>query len=306
MSNYPSRNCPVCDGAESRSLGPLRDHLSHEAFDLHECVGCGHWYLKDPPPPERMAGYYRNYAGEVMRGRPSGFFLALQRWRLTRDLAELRAMLRPGARVLDFGTGDGALCECLVHLGYQAKGLDYYPASDWPLTQIPYESVDLNRHALPEPIFRFPDGRLPDAVVIRHVLEHLHAPKNVLKTLNGLGIPHVLVVVPNVGSRLRRLCGTNWAYWDPPRHLSHFSFSALEALAGQAGYKVTVKRTYGIDEVFFSLFRLGLLRRPGPASAIPPWVRWCNPKGFLAAVSSSIAAAFGNTVCLCLLEQDRA
>jgi SAM-dependent methyltransferase len=285
----------------------LRDHVSHERFELHRCLDCDGLYIRNPPTPERISSYYENASGRVMHKPPGRLFSMLQRIQFLRDVRPLLKRLSPGSRILDLGAGDGALCRFLAQWGYAVQAVDFYPASEWGKAEIPYRSADLNGDRL-----RSDDllcgGEMPDAIILRHVLEHLFEPYKVLKLFHDHGINHVLIVVPNADSKFARWLGTNWYYWDPPRHLTFFNPKTLARLAARAGYQVREHKTYGIDEIVSSYFRAKMLEGgPTPSQqGRDRLLKHFNPKSPMAAVSSSLAAFTTSTVCWCLLERSHA
>src|SRR5262245_23970273 len=53
--------CPACDGSEH---APFVDVYG---FAYHECSGCGHLFLVNPPAPEAIADLYRKAGTEQAR-----------------------------------------------------------------------------------------------------------------------------------------------------------------------------------------------------------------------------------------------
>lgn len=212
----------------------LRDHFSHESFELHHCLDCGGIYIKNPPTPERITSYYENVSGQVMHKPPGRLFSRLQRIQFLRDVRPLLKRLRSGSRILDLGAGDGALCQFLYERGYIVQAVDFYPESEWARPSIPYRSSNLNGDRIYAGDILCNDA-LPAAVIMRHVLEHLFEPYKVLRLLHDQGVQYVLIVVPNVDSAFAHWFGSNWYYWDPPRHLTFFNQKTLTRLAARAG-----------------------------------------------------------------------
>ena len=65
----------------------------------------------------------------------------------------------------------------------------------------------------------YPDGVF-DAVIMRHVVEHFHSPRSVLKRSADHLRPGGLIFIstPNFDSLDRRVFGANWYDYDTPRH----------------------------------------------------------------------------------------
>src|SRR5262249_7159656 len=136
---------------------------------------------------------------------------------------------------------------------------DLAPADEWRHREIPY--VEL------EPGWEFAKvveatGR-PSALVLRHVLEHVHAPRRLLERAHASGARVIDVTVPNFDSRLPPRLGGGWIFWDPPRHMTYFTPATLQAAAAYAGYEVSYLETYGIDELITSAYRAFELKALG-------------------------------------------
>jgi hypothetical protein len=300
--------CPICGGCETSLVRAVRDPWSWEDFRVHRCTSCTGMFLADPPAPERMAAYYSNLFGDLMHGEPNPLFRRLRGIALARDVAVLLRRLPRRARILELGPGDGALCIYLADRGYRVEARDLIDPGSWRFPGIPYRKANLNGGFL-----RADDlvcgEEMPDAIVMRHVLEHLHEPSKVLSLFHSAGILYVLVVVPNVDSPFARWFGGYWTMWDPPRHLLYFNATSLDRLARRCGYRVAKQRTYGIDEIVTSAFRWALIRTGAvrmdrvAAGSIPLWLKILHPKGHLAGLSSAAMSPIGNTMLRCLMER---
>lgn len=290
--------CPVCGADAPRDGIALRDHMSPETFSATLCGACGTRYLVDPPPPDRIGEYYDTDAGAAMHQRPGRVFRALRDRRLGSDLAPLLARLQPGEAVADVGTGDGSVADLLRRRGVPVLAMDVYPPEQWGLPEIPFRTIDLAGQLPAGDAWALPDGRRPAGAVLRHVLEHVHRPVDLLRTMREAGVRHVLVIVPNVEARLVRRFGTDWYYWDPPRHLTFFSADTLRLAAQNAGFDVGFLRTYGLDELATSAHRRALIRR-GPDSRLALALR---PTGPIAGAASILQAPIGDTVLHAVLD----
>jgi SAM-dependent methyltransferase len=88
--------------------------------------------------------------------------------------------------------------------------------------------------------------RFFDYITMSQVLEHIHDPVGLLISFrlilkdNG----QIIIGVPNVESRLRKIYNRRWLNWHVPYHINHFSKKSLRLLAERAGFKVTKICTY--------------------------------------------------------------
>jgi len=249
--------CPVCESLHSTNLHSIFDHESGEVFGLSQCKQCSLCWVTNPPLPGDLWRYYTSTMGQSMRKQPSSLFTKLRRFRLGSDIKSASAVLSVGESVIDFGTGDGSLALELLQLGYRTEARDMYPIEDWSRPQILYKQVNVS---VPVPDDFLVDGEPAKLVIMRHVLEHSPFPVELLETMKKAGVQYVVAIVPNVQSLFRKLTKENWYFWDPPRHLFHFSDRSLLAIAERVEIEVDSIKHYGIDELLSSFNRYRRVR----------------------------------------------
>jgi hypothetical protein len=292
--------CPVCDADVPEPRLVLRDYQSAEQFAAVTCGVCGAVYLEDPPTPEAIGRYYETSAGAQMHSKPGPLFTAMRDRRFAKDLKPLLTRLADDAPIADLGTGDGSVAEHLQRKGRTSLGLDVYPASEWRHPDVPYRQISFSGPGLSAADLAV-GGRQARGAVMRHVLEHVHRPADVLSSLRTAGVTHVQVIVPNVASRLAGPLGSAWYYWDPPRHLTFFTASTLRRCAGRAGFRVDALGTYGLDELATSAHRALLVRGGARAERL---ARVLRPTGPIAGAASVLQGPVGDTVLHAVLVAD--
>lgn len=267
--------CPTCGCGRGRRHISAPDLLSPERTEWRfaRCCGCGFIYLNPRPTREDIARYYPetryySFAEEAHYKPPSegtlkralrdfilhehlgypqlgpadnlpraGSALGRSLWRwLTLPLASRFSYALPwreGGRLLDVGCGSGESLAVQRELGWQVKGIEISP-----------QAVRFGRERLGLDIF---EGTIEDAqfaeesfdlISFNHSLEHMHDPAAALKRAHALlrkgGM--LRVGVPNGDALGAGLWGRCWRGYDPPRHLSVFTYGALAALLRQAGF----------------------------------------------------------------------
>ncbi|MCC6953226.1 MAG: class I SAM-dependent methyltransferase, partial [Deltaproteobacteria bacterium] len=248
--------CPLCGTLAATNLREVSDHDTGETFLIVRCTNCDHQFLSPAPRVEELERYYQSeLTGGAMRRPPSDFVRGLQRIGLRRETALLRTLVQPHGGIVDLGAGDGALVQMLAESGYRAGACDFYPQEQWPGGSLPYAQVDLHGGRLTVADIHRPLGGAPAAVILRHVLEHLHEPQKVLSTIAESGARFIQITVPNAASPMARWFGSNWYYWDPPRHLQFFTPQTLRAACESSGFRLRASGTAGLDEVVTSLHR---------------------------------------------------
>ncbi len=162
------------------------------------------------------------------------------------DRPELRALVPAGARrVLDVGCGAGALGAALrAERGIEVVGVELDPGAAARAAERLDRVVEADLEAIVE--LPFEPGAF-DAIVFGDVLEHLHDPHRLLRSLRPwLADDGALVCsIPNVGHWsvvLPLLVEDRWRYEDAGlldrTHVHFFTLGEAVAMLGECGFAV--------------------------------------------------------------------
>jgi SAM-dependent methyltransferase len=195
-----------------------------------------------------LAAAYGYTDGVPAGARLSARFLYLQPlW--VRDLARSIAYLKcvRGGRLLDVGCGDGRFITDMQALGWNAEGIEVDPQA---VAEARRRGLRVQCGSLTHLHF---DDACFDAVVLNHVLEHVHDPGKLLRECCRILRPggQFRVFVPNAGGLGHRQFGRNWGGLDPPRHLYHFTPQALRVLIARAGFRARVWVSSAADRYLY-------------------------------------------------------
>ncbi|HNT38930.1 MAG TPA: methyltransferase domain-containing protein [Rubrivivax sp.] len=171
------------------------------------------------------------------------------------SLSVLAAMVPAGARVLDLGTGSGALGRLLQQRGCRVDGLTISSA-EYHLARDAYqrlELLDLEDEAWAQ---RFEAGGY-DCIVCADVLEHLREPQRVLQACAGLlrAGGRLLASIPNVAyaGMIVELMHGDWKYGPEGlldrTHLRFFTRRSFSRLLEDEGWQV--ERVEPIDATWY-------------------------------------------------------
>ncbi len=223
------RRCNSCGGSLVRGLEAVRDPQSLETFEIQSCASCGLGHTS--PIPADLGAYY----GEAYYGKRHSF---TDRYCLARRLRILAGATPAKGALLDIGCGDGNFLGAAIAAGWKGVGTDIGGAAENARKAglDVFGSLDeVRSEALPAAKGAF------DAVTMWHTLEHFTDPKGTLEGARSLlaNDGTLIVAVPDAAGLQASLFKGSWFHLDVPRHLYHFSRSALESLLGRAGFTVT-------------------------------------------------------------------
>lgn len=196
---------------------------------------------------------------------------------VARDTALLSVANLPpgrGRRLLDVGSGSGDFLLRMRARGWNVLGVEPDPVA---AASARAKDLDVRDGMLADAAF--PDDTF-DAIVLSHVIEHVHDPVALLRECGRVLRPGGVLVLmtPNLRSVGHRRFGADWRGLEPPRHLHVFSVSSLAACVRAVGLTVSEVRTSarlvrGIWWVSESIRHGngGRRRAPGIASYAASW-----------------------------------
>ena len=229
----------------------VKDHsVSGEVFELRHDTELDLLVTHPQPSAEALPKYYESddYISHT-DGKRSLFEKA---YHFVKDIAlknklDLIASLQPGkGRLLDIGAGTGDFLNAAKQAGWHTTGIE------------PSEKA----RAIAERkgvTFVTDLGQLEDhsfdVITMWHVLEHVPNLEHQIAELKRLLKPTgtILVAVPNFRSHDAKHYGAFWAAYDVPRHLWHFSKTAIEKLFATQDLKLADVLPMKFDAFYVSL-----------------------------------------------------
>jgi 2-polyprenyl-3-methyl-5-hydroxy-6-metoxy-1,4-benzoquinol methylase len=239
------------------TLFPARDFITGHDFKVAQCAECGFAVTTPQPTVEEIASYYPSgYYGAVEQRRFPHIVEKLQNALYTLRVREIEAVANSGpGSVLDVGCGRGVLLQEFRRRGWKVQG-----------TELSEEAASYARQTLKIPVqigsletLHFPTNHF-DAVILWHVLEHVHNPQALLAEINRILKPDgvLLISVPNFGSFEARISKDKWFHLDVPRHITHFSETTVEEALNGNGFDVRHKSGFAPEYDLFSFIQSAL------------------------------------------------
>jgi 2-polyprenyl-3-methyl-5-hydroxy-6-metoxy-1,4-benzoquinol methylase len=249
--------CPVCGGAKFEFFLDAIDHTATgESFRLNQCTDCRLILTNPRPTQETIEKYYISDRYISHTGGGSTLFDRIYRtvrnYTIDQKLSLIKKYKEPGS-LLDYGCGTGEFLKGAITKGWSASGVE--PSS----TARARINAGINIYRGLSDV----KGKY-DIITLWHVLEHVHELNPTLTTLRSLLNPGgmLFVAVPNSSSYDASHYGAQWAGYDVPRHLWHFTKKPMIKLLSNHGLNVRQIRGMKFDSYYVSLLSENY-RHPG-------------------------------------------
>lgn len=194
--------------------------------------------LYTDPVPEELAKYYEseNYIShtDAKRSFVDRIYQMVKYWSVRSKMNLVESHVVGKKVLLDIGAGTGDFLLYAKKRGWSVSGIETNSSA-----RALAKAKDLD-------LFKERPGGLipkPTAISLWHVLEHLPDPKEYLKwihtQLEEQGI--LIIAVPNFKSWDAEHYQSDWAAYDVPRHLWHFSKKSILELTNQHFFVEDIK-----------------------------------------------------------------
>ena len=223
-------NCPVCNSTQTSLFLECKDNtVSRETFQIVQCDLCGFKFTNPRPEEDKLGVYYKSEDYVSHSNTKKGFinstYQSVRKYTLLKKLQLISKYYKSG-KILDIGCGTGEFLNTCKNAKWETIGIEPDPdarkmAADNFGLDIRQESAlkDLTEHSF-------------DIISMWHVLEHVPRLNERIEELKRLIKPNgiIIIAVPNCNSLDAKIYKENWAAYDVPRHLYHFTPKDIELL----------------------------------------------------------------------------
>lgn len=248
-------NCPVCGSERIGYCLTAKDHtVSLQDFEIWHCEACSFRFTQNIPAPAEIGAYYRseNYISHsnTQIGLVNRLYHFARKFTLyqKKQLLQNAVHLQSG-KLLDIGAGTGAFCNYMKQAGWNVTGLE----PDTVARRVAKEIHQVNLLEI-EALFELPAASF-DAITLWHVLEHVHELDAYMQQIRKILKPNgrIFIAVPNYTSLDALQYQENWAAYDVPRHLYHFSPHSMQVLLEKHQLHLTKMHPMWFDSLYVSL-----------------------------------------------------
>ncbi|MBD8389404.1 class I SAM-dependent methyltransferase [Dysgonomonas sp. BGC7] len=247
--------CPVCGNKATTPFLTCKDYLaSHEIFDIYKCNRCGFAFTQDFPSEEAIGRYYDAPAYVSHSDTHKGIINMLYHW--ARKIA-LRSKAKMVCRyagdkkgmLLDIGSGTGYFLNKMKERKWVVTGIEKSETA----RNYTKQKFNINCQAS-DYLYEIP-CKTKDVITMWHVLEHLEHLNSVMDHLQGIlkDDGTLIIALPNKSSFDAAYYKENWAAYDVPRHLWHFSPADFEHLAKRHHFEIIATKPMYFDAFYISM-----------------------------------------------------
>jgi SAM-dependent methyltransferase len=247
-------HCPVCNSAHINPLLTVKDHsVSKEEFVVWQCSDCSLRFTQDVPDETSIGRYYQSTDyishSNTNKGLVNQLYQKVRNYTLNQKANLIIGQTVKKGKILDLGAGIGAFLHTMKEKGWEISGIE-------PDAGARQQAKNLFDIELPgtDALHQFPQNSF-DAITLWHVLEHVHQLHSYIERLKTLLKPEgkLFIAVPNYESLDSSIYKNDWAAYDVPRHLYHFTPGAIEVLMKQHGLRLSDKKPMWFDSFYISL-----------------------------------------------------
>ncbi len=248
-------NCPVCNSTAIKHFSTVKDfNVTGEDFEIFECTMCTLRFTQNIPGPEDMGPYYSSADYVSHTDTKKGFINRAYHWVRNYTIKSKKKLIEKTTRkssgtLLDIGAGTGTFVAAMQDAGWQVLGME-------PDDTARANALEKHSIILQHPTFLFElENKRFDVITLWHVLEHIHRLQDYIqvfhRTLKDDG--YLIIAVPNYTSNDAQHYKEQWAAYDVPRHLYHFSPKSMQKLMYLNGFEVMSVKPMWFDSFYVSL-----------------------------------------------------
>lgn len=252
MSYERLEHCPICSKTEFKNFIVVTDNaVSKESFVIVECENCSFKFTNPRPDAQSIEAYYESEEYISHSNTKTGIInraYHVVRSITTKQKVELINRYAPAkGSIMDYGCGTGIFLAACKKDGWEVRGIE-------PNTRA-REAASAETGEIIASGLQDVQGEKFEVITLWHVLEHIHKLNETMsQLLESLQEDGTLVIaVPNADSHDAKEYKENWAAYDVPRHLYHFTQATMKRFLKKHKMKLEEVLPMKFDAYYVSL-----------------------------------------------------
>jgi 2-polyprenyl-3-methyl-5-hydroxy-6-metoxy-1,4-benzoquinol methylase len=252
MSYERLEQCPICGKEAFKNFLVVNDNaVSKESFVIVECENCSFKFTNPRPDAQSIGQYYESEDYISHSNTTNGIInraYHVVRSITTKQKVELINKYAPvKGSILDYGCGTGVFLSACKKDGWEIRGIE-------PNAKARKKATEQTGEIIAETLEDI-EGEKYEVITLWHVLEHIHALNDTMEQL----LEHLqedgtlIIAVPNADSHDAQEYKENWAAYDVPRHLYHFTQPTMKRFLKKHKMKLEEVLPMKFDAYYVSL-----------------------------------------------------
>lgn len=246
-------NCPVCQNSIFEKYLEVQDYtVSQEKFQIVSCKSCGFKFTNPRPNQIEIGEYYKaeSYISHTnaSKGLIAKIYHTVRKYTLKNKINLINRLYPQKGKLLDVGCGTGMFLNEAHENGWSVNGIE----PDSGARQI---AEEINKATIKTEILTSFLNEKFNIITMWHVLEHVHLLNETVDWLKQRLTEDgsLIIAVPNHESKDAEIYQAQWAAYDVPRHLYHFSQKSIEQLFDQKGFRLEEILPMKFDSFYVSM-----------------------------------------------------
>lgn len=256
MEKLNITQCPLCGSAHIHAIAKCKDYYaSGEEFELYDCDDCGFRFTQGVPVETEIGKYYEtpDYIShtDTRKGFMNKIYHHVRSYMLGKKARlVIRVSKKIGGSLLDVGAGTGYFAHEMDLRGWKVTAAEKSEAAR-SYAQKTFSDLQVIDSA---DISQLEDKRY-DVITMWHVMEHVENINAEWELLSRLlkDRGRLIIAVPNCASADEAIYKTDWAAYDVPRHLWHFTPDTMRRMAEKHHFTLTSLYPMPFDAFYVSM-----------------------------------------------------